>query len=96
MSGHTNDAVLMREGKKVCLIGVNMSDLNTHGAEQLQLFDQPESKNKDKVAQLLDTLGEKFGEDAAARASLVGERSHQFLGAEEVVKPKKKNLEDMK
>ncbi|NUO81836.1 DNA polymerase IV [candidate division KSB1 bacterium] len=104
LSGHTNDAETMREvaiklfrsfereGKKVRLIGVNMSDLNTHGAEQLQLFDQPESKQKDKVAQLLDTLREKFGEEAAARASLVGERSHEFLGAEEVVKPKKKDL----
>ncbi len=104
LSEHTNDAETMREvavklfrdfereGKKVRLIGVNMSDLNTHGAEQLGLFDQPESKQKDKVAQLLDTLREKFGEDAAARASLVGERSHEFLGAEEVVKPKKKDL----
>ncbi len=108
LSEHTNDAELMREvalklfrgfereDKKIRLIGVNLSDLNTHGAEQLQLFDQPENKNKDKVAQLLDTLKEKFGEDAAARASLVGERSHEFLGAEEVMKPKKKNLEDLK
>jgi nucleotidyltransferase/DNA polymerase involved in DNA repair len=102
LSGYTNDAETMREvavklfrdfereGKKVRLIGVHMSDLNTHGAEQLGLFDEPESKNKDKVAQLLDTLKEKFGEDAAARASLVGERSHEFLGAEEVMRPKKK------
>ncbi len=101
LSAHTNDAEFIcevalklfrgfeREGKKVRLIGVNMSDLNTHGAEQLQFFEQPESEQRDKVAQLLDTLREKFGEDAAARASLVGERSHEFLGAEEVVKRKK-------
>lgn len=101
LSAHTNDAATMREvsvklfrdfereGKRVRLIGVNMSDLNTHGSEQLQLFDQPESKQKDKVAQLLDTLREKFGEEAAVRASLVGERSHEFLGAEEVVRRKK-------
>lgn len=108
LSAHTNDAETIREvavklfrafereGKKVRLIGVNLSDLNTHGVEQLGLFDQTESKQKDKVAQLLDTLREKFGEEAAARASLVGERSHEFLGAEEVVKPKRNNLADSK
>ncbi len=104
LSGHTNDPATMREvavklfrefereGKRVRLIGVNMSDLNTHGSEQLQLFDQPESKQKDKVAQLLDTLREKFGDDAASRASLVGERAHEFLGAEEVVKKRRGDL----
>lgn len=102
LSAHTNDAATMREvavklfrdfdreGKRVRLIGVNLSDLNTHGNEQLQLFEQPESKQKDKVAELLDTLREKFGDDAASRASLVGERAHEFLGAEELVKPKRK------
>jgi hypothetical protein len=47
------------------------------------LFDDTNSSNQEKVAKLLDDLREKFGEEAVARASLLGERSHRFLGSEE-------------
>ena len=76
-----------RTGKRVRLIGVNMSDFGLQEGEQLQLFAADEAQpRKDKVAQLLDQVREKFGDEAAQRASLVGEKSHHFLGAEEVIK----------
>ena len=99
LSGRTNDAELMRatalhlfrnfarQDKRVRLIGINMSDFGGREGEQLQLFAlAPQQKRKGKVAQLLDEVREKFGEEAAQRASLVGEQSHHFLGREEVVK----------
>lgn len=96
LSTYTNDAEFMRglaldlfrnferNNKKVRLIGIGLSHLNNVGGEQLQLFDESHSSNKEKVAHVLDELREKFGEEAAARASLLGERSHRFLGSEEV------------
>jgi DNA polymerase-4 len=100
-SAPTNDAALMREaalrlfqnfdreGKRVRLVGIAMSDFDFYSGEQLQLFSSSEQKGRDKVAQLLDTVREKHGETAAQRASLVGEKSHHFMGAEEVTKRKK-------
>jgi nucleotidyltransferase/DNA polymerase involved in DNA repair len=102
LSTRTDDAELMREtaiklfrnferhGKRVRLIGINMSDFGFQEGEQLQLFAAaPQQERKDKVAQLLDQVREKFGEEAAQRASLAGEKSHHFMGAEEVVKHRK-------
>jgi len=99
LARHTDDAELMRAvavklfrsfdraGKRVRLIGINISDFGMPQAEQLQLFEAaPQPERKDQVAQLLDHVREKFGEEAAQRASLVGEQSHHFLGAEEVIK----------
>ncbi len=100
LSAHTHDAELMREtaihlfrnfdrqGKRVRLIGINMSDFGlAQQGEQLQLFSSAlPQQRKDQVAQLLDQVREKFGEEAAQRASLVGEQSHHFLGSEEIVK----------
>ncbi|MDZ7268579.1 MAG: DNA polymerase IV [candidate division KSB1 bacterium] len=95
--GHyTNDAAEMRDlalgllhrfdrqGRKIRLIGLGMAELNNMGGEQLQLFDDTTSPLHAKVAGVLDELRRKFGEQAAARASLLGERSHRFLGREEL------------
>lgn len=101
LSAYTNEAELMRrvaldlfhkferDNKKIRLVGVGMSHLNNTGGEQLQLFDETSSPNQEKVAHLLDDLREKFGEEAVVRASLLGERSHRFLGAEEIPERKK-------
>ncbi|MGH7496972.1 MAG: DNA polymerase IV [bacterium] len=102
LGARTNDAEHMREtaimlfrnfdraGKRVRLIGINMSDFGAQTGEQLQLFAATAQQNrKDKVAQLLDQVREKFGDEAAQRASLAGEKSHHYLGAEEVIKPGK-------
>ena len=71
-----------RQNKKVRLIGIGMSNLNTHGGEQLELFSQSEKKESDRITTLLDTVREKFGDDAAQRASLVGYESYNYIGAE--------------
>jgi len=98
LSARTNDAGQMREaalklfhnferqGKRVRLIGINMSDFGSQQGEQLQLFAPTGQQNqKDKIAQILDQVREKYGDEAAQRASLVGEKSHHFLGSEELV-----------
>ncbi|NUM66858.1 hypothetical protein HUU39_16600, partial [candidate division KSB1 bacterium] len=96
LGNYTNDAAVMRglaldllhrfdrQGKKIRLIGIGMSQLNNVGGEQLQLFDDTTLPLHAKVASVLDDLRRKFGDEAAARASLVGERSHRFLGREEL------------
>lgn len=96
LSERTNDAGLMREtavklfrhferhGKRVRLIGINMSDFGLREGEQLQLFAAAtQQPRNDKVARLLDHIREKHGPEAAQRASLAGEKSHHFLGWEE-------------
>ena len=81
----TNDAETMREialeifhhfdrrGKKVRLIGIGMSHLNNTGGEQLSLFQTEEEQRRSKVANLIDTIRAKHGEEAATRASLLRE-----------------------
>lgn len=82
---YTNDAETMRaialelfrnfdcKGKKVRLIGAGMSHLNnTGGGEQLSLFQSNTGQQRrDRVADLLETLRDKHGEEAATRASLL-------------------------
>ncbi len=101
LSAYTNETELMRrvaldlfhkfdrDNKKIRLVGVGMSHLNNTGGEQLQLFEEANPPNREKIAHVLDDLREKFGEEAAVRASLLGERSHRFLGSEEVPERKK-------
>ena len=61
-----------RKGKKVRLIGVGMSHLNNTGGEQLSLFQSDTGQqHRDRVADLLETLRDKHGEEAATRASLL-------------------------
>lgn len=81
---HVNDAETMRamalelfrkfdcRGKKVRLIGVGMSHLNNTGGEQLSLFQSDDNQQRrDRVANLLETIRDKHGEEAATRASLL-------------------------
>lgn len=87
----TNDAETMRQlaleifrkfdrqGKKVRLIGLGMSHLNNVGGEQLSLFQTEEQEQRDKVANLIDTIRAKHGEEAATRASLLGTESKGFM-----------------
>ncbi|MCG8606827.1 DNA polymerase IV [bacterium] len=56
-----------REGKRVRLLGVGVSQLSSISGEQLGLFDQ-ESPMTAKVTKLLDMLKDKYGEDAVSRA----------------------------
>jgi DNA polymerase IV len=67
-----------RQGKKVRLIGLGMSHLNNVGGEQLSLFQSEEQKQRDKVSSLLDAVRAKHGEEAATRASLLGDEPESF------------------
>lgn len=81
LADYTNDAALMREialeifrkfdrqEKKVRLIGIGMSQLNNAGGEQMSLFPSEEQNRRATVAQLIDTIRVKFGDEAATRAS---------------------------
>jgi len=61
-----------RKGKKVRLIGVGMSHLNNTDSEQLSLFQSDDGQQRrDRVADLLETIRDKYGEEAATRASLL-------------------------
>ncbi len=57
-------------GKKVRLLGVGISQLNSVSGEQLGLFEQDSSMNR-KLTKLLDSLQDKFGEQTVKRASLL-------------------------
>lgn len=59
-----------KENKKVRLLGVGVSQLNTGEGEQLGLFEQ-ESPTNIKLTKLLDSLSSKFGENVVKRASLL-------------------------
>ncbi|MFQ5650955.1 MAG: DNA polymerase IV [bacterium] len=56
--------------RKVRLLGIGVSQLNSVSGEQLGLFDQEAPLNT-KLTKLLDSLKEKFGEDAVQRAALL-------------------------
>ncbi len=56
--------------KKVRLLGIGVSQLNSVSGEQLGLFDQEAPLNT-KLTRLLDSLQDKFGEDAVKRAALL-------------------------
>jgi len=59
-----------RQGKRVRLVGIGISQLSTVSGEQLGLFDQEEQMNV-KLTKLLDSLKAKFGDQAVQRASLL-------------------------
>ena len=52
--------------RKVRLVGISVSHLNTLGGEQLQLFDDVPMKNQ-QLEKLLDELKQKFGEKTVTR-----------------------------
>jgi nucleotidyltransferase/DNA polymerase involved in DNA repair len=59
-----------RQGQKVRLLGIGVSQLNSEVGEQLSLFDQ-ETQLNDKLTDLMDVLQNKFGVDSVKRASLL-------------------------
>ena len=62
-----------RQGRKVRLVGIGVSQLNTVFGEQMSLFDAPEENpTSERLDALLDELKRKFGEDAVTRGSLLG------------------------
>lgn len=62
-----------RQGKKVRLLGIGVSQLNTVGGEQLPLFGEQGNKRQ-KLYQIMDSLQAKFGKEAIVRAALKQER----------------------
>ncbi len=62
-----------RQGRKVRLVGIGVSQLNTVIGEQMSLFDTPEDNpTSERLDALLDELKQKFGEGAVTRGSLLG------------------------
>lgn len=61
-----------RQTKRVRLLGIGVSQLNSVSGEQLTLFDQ-EAPLGDKLTNLLDSIKDKFGDGAADRASFLEE-----------------------
>lgn len=59
-----------RRQQKVRLLGVGVSQLNVNSGEQLGLFDQ-EASLDERLSRLLDSLRDKFGEQAVSRAALL-------------------------
>ncbi len=57
--------------KKIRLIGLGVSMLNTLGGEQLNLFGESAGYGGERIDALLEELKEKFGEDAVDRASFL-------------------------
>ena len=55
---------------KVRLLGIDVSQLNSISGEQLGLFEQEAPLNR-KLTRLLDSLKDKYGEDAIRRAALL-------------------------
>lgn len=65
------------EGKKIRLLGVAVSNLNTHVSEQLGLFhgDQRSEQDIDRVIDIIQT---KFGPDLIKKASLMDNHSRRL------------------
>jgi DNA polymerase-4 len=61
-----------RKEQKVRLVGVGLSQLSSIYGEQLGLFEQDKPINQ-KLTNLLDSLKEKYGDDAVTRASFLKE-----------------------
>jgi nucleotidyltransferase/DNA polymerase involved in DNA repair len=59
---------LDKSGKKVRLLGIGVSQLNSQIGEQLSLFDQESAMDK-KITGLLDSLEDKFGKNVVTRAA---------------------------
>jgi nucleotidyltransferase/DNA polymerase involved in DNA repair len=59
-----------RKNQKVRLVGVGVSQLSSIYGEQLGLFEQEKPINQ-KLSNLLDSLKDKYGDDAVTRAALL-------------------------
>ena len=65
-----------KQGKKVRLLGIAISNLNSECDEQLGLFDAANSENQ-KIDQVIDLVQDKFGPDLIKKASLLGIHSRR-------------------
>ena len=59
-----------RQGKKVRLLGIGVSNLEYHQG-QMDLFDEQHEDRTEKIDEIMDRIKEKFGEKAITRASLL-------------------------
>jgi len=66
-----------REGKKVRLLGVAVSNLCNRIGEQISIFDKIEDTKK-SADYVIDMIQEKFGIDAIKRASLMHKNTHRL------------------
>jgi len=64
--------------KKVRLLGVGVSNLNTIHGEQLTIFDQEESQSA-KLDHVMDLVEKKFGHKAIRKASLMHRHSYRQI-----------------
>ena len=62
---------MSREGRRVRLVGIGVSQLNTVGGEQLSLFGHQQSPQNEKLESLLSELKAKFGDAVITRAALM-------------------------
>jgi DNA polymerase-4 len=77
-----------REGKPIRLLGVTLQNLTAKedSAIQLDLFDYEKDPKKDRLNQIMDSLRDKFGENAILTAGMMGDdpstllRNHKARG----------------
>jgi len=70
-----------KKSKKVRLLGIAVSNLNSQAKEQLGLFETRE-KSDDKIDKVIDLVQNKFGPDLIKKASLMGEHTRR-IGTED-------------
>lgn len=72
-----------RKEKKVRLLGVAVSNLNSKMDDQLNLFDKINNEEK-KIDKVIDMVQNKFGADLIKKASLINKHSRRINGEEEI------------
>jgi len=77
-----------RQGKKVRLLGVAISNLCDKKGAQISIFENAETKKKDTDS-LIEKIQEKFGKDSIKRASLMNHKPHQL--SDKKLKPSQDN-----
>lgn len=73
---------MARQGRRVRLIGIGISQLNNIGGEQMSLFGDGRIPQNEKLENLLSDLKAKFGENTITRAALLGENETRFENLE--------------
>ncbi|OQX83186.1 hypothetical protein B6D60_10880 [candidate division KSB1 bacterium 4484_87] len=71
-----------RKGKKVRLLGIGISNLNTIVGDQMNFFDQQKEEEK-KIDRVIDLIQNKFGADLIKKASLLDKHSRHIDSEEE-------------
>ncbi|MFQ5630362.1 MAG: DNA polymerase IV, partial [bacterium] len=69
---------MAKEGRRVRLVGIGVSQLNNIGGEQLSLFGSSQPPQNEKLESLLSDLKAKFGDTVITRAALLGEHETGF------------------